>query len=317
MARALERLVEQKQERLQAVYTQAAADRARLMSWTWTLLGALIVLVLGIAWYFTRRLARAYGAENEALVQARRALAARDEVVSIVAHDLRNPLAAITMKASVIRTLGESERTRKQAETIENVAMRMEYLIKSLLDVASIEAGRLTVFPAPVRVDDVLDEAMEMFGGIVAAKSVHLEKIVKQPRMVMRADRERVLQILSNLVGNAVKFTPPDGRITLSAERDEQGIRFAVADTGSGIAGEDQPHIFDRFWKLDKNGARGTGLGLFIVKGLVDAHGGRLWVESAPTGAQPSSSCCRRPRRRTCPCLCPRASRNHRAHRVT
>jgi signal transduction histidine kinase len=282
LARVLERLVETKQERLHDVYARAEADRARLMSWTWILMGAITVLVLGIAWYFTRRLARAYGAEEQALAQARRALAARDEVVSVVAHDLRNPLGAITMKASAMRTFGENERTRKQAESISNVAMRMEYLIKSLLDVASIEAGRFAVSPGPVVVGEVLDEAMDMFSSTAEAKSVHLHKTVDQPRLVVRADRERLLQILSNLIGNAAKFTPRGGHITISAEPDGEGVRFAVTDTGSGIATEDQSHIFDRFWKLDKNGTKGTGLGLFIVKGIVEAHGGRVWVESTP-----------------------------------
>jgi signal transduction histidine kinase len=282
LARTLEHLVEMKQERLNAVYAQAEAERAQLMSWTWILTGALTVLVLGIAWYFTRGLTRAYRAEQQALLQARRALAARDEVVNVVAHDLRSPLGTITMKASAIGAFGESDRTRKQAESIANIAMRMEYLIKSLLDAASIEAGRFVVRPGPVVVGSVLDEAMDMFGGTAAAKSVHLHKVVEQARLVVWADRERMLQVLSNLIGNAAKFTPRDGHITISAEREGDGVRFAVADTGSGIAAEDQRHVFDRFWTLDKEGNRGTGLGLFIVKGIVDAHGGRIWVNSTP-----------------------------------
>jgi signal transduction histidine kinase len=177
LARTLEHLVEMKQERLNAVYAQAEAERAQLMSWTWILTGALTVLVLGIAWYFTRGLTRAYRAEQQALLQARRALAARDEVVNVVAHDLRSPLGTITMKASAIGAFGESDRTRKQAESIANIAMRMEYLIKSLLDAASIEAGRFVVRPGPVVVGSVLDEAMDMFGGTAAAKSVHLHKV--------------------------------------------------------------------------------------------------------------------------------------------
>lgn len=282
LAQLLDRLVEHKESVIKQAYTDAQARRARLTILIYGMLGLVFLAGLAIAWYFARLLVRSHRQTEDALRSAHKALAARDELMGIVAHDLRNPLGAITMKAALLRRGAESERTRQQAESIENVTMRMEYLIRTMLDVATMEAGTFSVTPVPCDVEDLLREAMDMFVALAASKQVRLEQRIKAPRLAIRADRERVLQVLSNLLGNALKFTPPGGHVTLSLDRQGTDVRFGVLDTGPGIAREHLPNVFDRFWKHETPGKKGTGLGLFIAKGIIDAHGGRIWVESEP-----------------------------------
>jgi signal transduction histidine kinase len=242
--------------------------------------GLLVLAGLAVAWYFAKVLGRSYRQEREAKEAAGNALAARDEVMGIVAHDLRNPLSAITLKASLMQKGADSEKVRQQAESIGNVAMRMEYLIKTMLDVTTMDAGKFTVSPVPCAAHDLLRETQAMFDPLASSKQIRLERRKIEPGVVVRAESERVLQVLSNLVGNALKFTPQGGHVTLSADRDGAMVRFAVLDTGPGIPRESFSRVFDRFWKKDTPGKNGTGLGLFIAKGIVEAHGGRIWVES-------------------------------------
>jgi len=277
---SIARLVSNKDAAIAERYREARQQRALLEARLYSLLGILLFAGGAIAWYVTALLGRAFRKEQDALDVARKALAAREELMGVVAHDLRNPLGAITMKAALIRKGADSSSIRQQAQSIENVAWRMEYLIKSMLDVATIEAGKFSVVPVRCTVEDLLRETIEMFTNLAASKQVRLEQMVKTPGLAVEADRERVLQVFSNLVGNALKFTRPGGCVTLTAESQGAMVRFAVLDTGPGIAPEHVPRVFDRFWKKDTSGTRGTGLGLFIAKGIVDAHGGRIWVES-------------------------------------
>jgi signal transduction histidine kinase len=282
LAQSLDRLVEHKASVIKKAYADAQARRTRLTILIYGMLGLVFLAGVAIAWYFARLLVGAHRQVEEALQTARKALAARDELMGIVAHDLRNPLGAITMKAALLRRGADSEKTRQQAESIEYVTMRMEYLIRTMLDVAIMEAGKFAVTPVPCDVDDLLREAMDLFVTLSASKQVQLEQHNKAPGLAIRADRERVLQVLSNLLGNALKFTPPSGHVTLSLDRQGTDARFGVLDTGPGIASEHLPNVFDRFWKAGTPGKNGTGLGLFIAKGIIDAHGGRIWVESEP-----------------------------------
>ncbi|WP_267685814.1 HAMP domain-containing sensor histidine kinase [Nannocystis sp. SCPEA4] len=279
---ALERLVEHKAAVLEDAYRAASARRNALALQLYGLLGALVLLGLGIAWYFTGLLHRSYRQEQEALAASRKALAARDEIMGIVAHDLRNPLSAITMKAALLRRRSESEKTRQQAESIENMTVRMERLIRGMLDVATIEAGKFSVTLAPCPVREILHETAAMFGPLASDRNVRFEQRADRPELAVLADRERVIQVLSNIVGNALKFTPADGQVTLTAEPRGAEVCFTVSDTGPGIPQEHLTHIFDRFWKNEMPGKKGTGLGLFIARGIVVAHGGRIWAESEP-----------------------------------
>jgi signal transduction histidine kinase len=278
--RTLARLVDHKEEHLAELYADAEDDRARLATGLYALLGMVVIAGIGIATVFARLLGRSYHQEEEALGAARGAVAARDELMGIVAHDLRNPLGAITMRATMLRNDAEVESVRRQAASIENVAMRMEYLIKTMLDVVTMESGRFSVIRAPCNVDDLVRDAGDLFEPLAATKGVRIETRVEDRGLVIHADRERVMQVLSNLIGNALKFTPRGGRITITVARQGEEVHVTVADNGPGIAREHLPHIFDRFWKHDTPGVKGTGLGLFIAKGIVEAHGGRIWVQS-------------------------------------
>ena len=277
---ALARLVDYKAARLAGHYDEARAERGRLEVGLYALLGVVVIAGVVIAWAFAGRLGRAYHREERALVAARSAIAARDEIMSIVAHDLRNPLGAITMRAAMLRKEAESDKVRQQADSIENVAMRMEYLIRTMLDVAAMEAGRFSLVRGPCAVEDVVREVLALFGPLATTKHVRLDARMTTPALRIHADRERVIQVLSNLLGNALRFTPRGGHVTITAERQGEQVRFAVLDTGPGMSAEQLAHVFERFWKADTPGVKSTGLGLFIAKGIVEAHGGHIWAES-------------------------------------
>ncbi|MGH8178026.1 MAG: sensor histidine kinase [Steroidobacter sp.] len=282
LGQSLDRLVDSRGAALADIYIQAERQRDRLAVWMYSLLVMLILLGFLITSHFARQIASAYRKEQDALEIARKAVRARDDLMSIVAHDLRNPLLAIAVKAELLQRLTESDKVREQAESIANVTQRMEYLIKSMLDVTSMEAGRFSVTPAPCDVDHVIRESIEMFDALATARQIRLVQRVNATGLGIRADRERVLQLLSNLLGNALKFAPQGSEVTIAAERRHEMVRFTVCDSGHGIRAENLRRVFDRFWKRDIEGRNGTGLGLFIAKGIVEAHGGQIWVESEP-----------------------------------
>lgn len=278
---ALTHLIDYKERALADLYERARADRFRLAAWLYGLLAVLVVTGIVIASYFARLLGRSFNAERAASDAARRAVATRDEVMAIVAHDLRNPLGAITMSASLLEDESEASRVKQRAASIANIAMRMEYLIKTMLDVATMEAGRFSLLPAGCYVDELLDEVMELFQPLARSKGIELEARGAR-ELVIHADRERILQVFSNLLGNALKFTPRGGHVTVVAEREDDHVRFGVVDTGPGISAAQLPHVFERFWGDMTPGVKSTGLGLYIAKEIVAAHGGRIWIESEP-----------------------------------
>lgn len=213
------------------------------------------------------------------LAQARRAAHARDEMLAVVSHDLRNPLNVIATSASLILEIPlPEERKRQQLEVIRRTTDRMNRLIQDLLDVTGIEVGKLSIDPQPLDVNRTLDETCEMMGPLVAEQRLNLVTRPLDGPQTVRADRERLFQVFGNLVGNAIRFTPEGGTITVGAERSADGVAFFVEDTGPGIPPEDLPRLFDRFWKGKQSS--GTGLGLPIAKGIVEVHGGTLNVRT-------------------------------------
>jgi signal transduction histidine kinase len=244
------------------------------------LVAILVLIGLAMAGYFTRTLSRAYRREAEALETTRRALASRDEIMAIVAHDLRTPLGSMMLMSALLGNETADEKARDRARTIENIAARMELLIKTLLDVATIEAKRLSIKPEACAADDLVRETIGLFEPQATTKHIRLVPNVAERDLIIRADRDRVLQVLSNLVGNAVKFTPKNGTVTLAVTREGRNVRFAVCDTGPGIDPDHLPHVFDRFWRHETRGLKGTGLGLFIAKSIVEAHGGTILADS-------------------------------------
>jgi PAS domain S-box-containing protein len=214
---------------------------------------------------------------------AERAVRQRDEMLEIVSHDLRNPLSAIAMCAGILANddTDADERVRL-AETIHESVDWTQRLIADLMDIASIEAGKLSIDRAPFDPMVAIARALSVFELPVAEREIRLHVTGDEHLPVIDADAERVLQVLANLIGNAIKFTPAGGTITVSGEVADQSVVFSVRDTGSGIAPEHLSHVFDRRWHAGKPGAHSTGLGLAIARGIVEAHGGRIWVASAP-----------------------------------
>lgn len=215
--------------------------------------------------------------ENE----LRRALRSRDDVLGIVAHDLRNPLSTIIMQASMIKHQEPDTARQRPAESIARAAKRMNRLIQDLLDVAQVEMGELRVQRARMGAGALLGEAVDTQRSLAASAQLSLEVEMPAELPELWADRDRLLQVFENLIGNALKFTQAGGQITVGAVAREGDVLFSVADTGCGIAPESLPHVFDRFWQAaEHTGRLGAGLGLPITKGIVEAHGGRIWVES-------------------------------------
>ena len=207
----------------------------------------------------------------------------REEILAVVSHDLRNPLAAIQMAAALLLLrLGGDPRSRKQVETIHRSASRMEHLLADLLDMASIQAGRLALERQPEHPDDVLNEVMEAHDPVAREKGLVLQGSCELGGARLDCDRDRILQVLGNLIGNAVKLCQPGDSITVTCVPTGGEALFAVADTGPGIAEPDLPHLFEPYWSAKRHAKKGTGLGLYISKGIIEAHGGRLWAESSP-----------------------------------
>jgi PAS domain S-box-containing protein len=226
----------------------------------------------------------AFALDNASLYHsAQRANRARDEVLGVVSHDLRNPLSAISM---CTRVLLESppeaaDERRELLSTIDESVQWMQRMIRDLLDVSNIEAGVLSMERNNEDVAPLVESAVQMLASQAADRSVLLYEDVPPDVPPVNVDPERILQVLANLIANAVKFTEPGGKVTISAERKNNEVVISVADTGPGIPAEHLPHIFDRYWHARRTArTRGSGLGLAIVQGIVTAHGGRVAVRS-------------------------------------
>jgi signal transduction histidine kinase len=221
--------------------------------------------------------ARLYGA-------ARRATGARDEVLALVSHDLRNPISAIAMCARILREAPpeDAAEREKMLTAITEATVWMQQLIRDLLDVSAIEAGRLSIERRPASLTAIVSTAAGMVGGEIEQRSIELQVDVAPNLPTVNVDDRRIVQVMTNLLGNAVKFTDPGGRLVIRASVSPSGLVVAVEDTGIGIEPEALPRIFDRFWQVQSTPRRGSGLGLAIARGIVEAHGGRIWVESQP-----------------------------------
>ena len=213
--------------------------------------------------------------------EAQRVIDAREEILRIVAHDLRNPLNTISMATSLLmETDGPKETRASQLRIIKRAGERANRLIQDLLSVTTIEAGRLSMAPRKVAISDLFNEAWEMLEPVAREKGLKLAVNAADDLPAVRADPARLLQVISNLVGNAIKFTPSGGSVTLSAVRSEGQIVCSVSDTGPGIPPAQIPRLFGKFWQAERGDNRGVGLGLAIARGIVEAHGGTITVDS-------------------------------------
>jgi signal transduction histidine kinase len=215
-----------------------------------------------------------------------RAVVARDDLIGVVSHDLRNLLGVMAMSAQgMVKKVSqgpEGEKVKRLAAAMKRTTARMDRLIHDLLDFGGIESGRLKLDPQPEDVNMFFAPLLEDLRPLATAKGIRLRVEPPGSTLAVRCDRQRVFQVLSNLVGNAIKFTPSDGTILVEARPDGGSAVFGVHDTGPGIGAAHLPKIFDRYYQGDGRDGGGVGLGLFISRGIVEAHGGRIWVESAP-----------------------------------
>jgi PAS domain S-box-containing protein len=220
--------------------------------------------------------------EREARIQAEHATRARDDILAIVAHDLRNPMQTILTAATMIKLRGKDEDSRNHnVSLIQRSIKEMERQISDLLDVARIEGGSLAIRQERVDVRALISETLELFGPQAHEKEIKITGEIPANLQALSGDRDRLVQVLSNLIGNALKFTTAGGRISLRAGALEGAVQISVEDSGTGISAAHLPHVFDRYWQVDRLSRNGAGLGLPICKGIVEAHGGRIWVESA------------------------------------
>ena len=207
---------------------------------------------------------------------AQRAIDMRDDVLAIVSHDLRAPLGTILLYAE---SLTDKPDVANVGLSITRSAMRMDRLIGDLLDASAINAGRLTLEVKRQSAAEIAHDAVEMFRSQADARKLALIEHITTEPLLIDCDRDRIVQVLSNLVGNAIKFTKPGGTVTVSVERSNNQVVFEVRDTGEGIAPEQVPFLFDRFWRGHSRG-KGAGLGLFIARGITAAHDARLRVDT-------------------------------------
>jgi signal transduction histidine kinase len=212
------------------------------------------------------------------------ALANRDDFLGMVSHDLRNLLNGIVLSAGLVASNVQPDDERGKTtllgtQRIERYASRMVRIIGDLVDISSIDAGKLAVATSKANARDLVVEAVETWSPHAAAKRTEL-KAGPTAAVSVSVDHDRILQVFGNLVTNAVKFSPEGTTIVVAAKLQDGNVCFSVADQGPGIPADQREAIFERFWQVGANDRRGLGLGLYISRCLVDAHGGRLWVES-------------------------------------
>lgn len=234
---------------------------------------------------FAQRIA--YALENAILYdEALTAVRSREDVLSIVSHDLKNPLQAIQLSTTYLRRRLDSSPDNvtlmKMVNTIKGAADSMNSLIHNILDIGKIQAGTFSVDLKPVRLAGILKNLKEVMLPLAREKHLELYFIPEEFDHPIYCDTGRVIQIFSNLIGNAVKFTPPGGRIDVTMEVLNKYVRVCVEDNGPGMSEDFQKNLFNRHWQAMETSTKGSGLGLYITKGIVEAHGGEIWVESEP-----------------------------------
>jgi signal transduction histidine kinase len=221
--------------------------------------------------------------------RADRAVAVRDEFLAIVSHDLRTMLSNVSMSAALLAKHAAAQGdggavTSRHASTILRSAARMSRLVGDLVDVVSLEAGQLHLTMGAHDATEVARDAVEAFQAAFTAQGISLKSAVPAGPLRARFDVDRVLQVLANLLGNALKFTGPGGVVVLSLAATNASVRFAVTDSGVGIPAGQEAVIFERFRKLSPADRPGLGLGLYIAKCIVDAHGGSIAAKRVPEG---------------------------------
>ncbi|MBA3541864.1 MAG: GAF domain-containing protein [Deltaproteobacteria bacterium] len=205
----------------------------------------------------------------------------REQILAIVSHDLRSPLTAIELGTTMaLESPAIEPTTRKQLEIVQRSTLRMERIIGDLLDLAHIQSGKLKLDRTNQDAAQLLTDVLEMYGPIARDKAIKLIQHVELRGALVHCDRGRIEQVLGNIMGNAIKFCRPGDTITVRATREDAHVRYIVEDTGPGIPEHDLPHVFEAYWSARDRSKHGLGLGLYISKSIIDAHGGEMWVQS-------------------------------------
>jgi signal transduction histidine kinase len=217
------------------------------------------------------------------LLSAHEALDLKDEFLAMVSHDLRNPLNAIALNTQLLERLNSSgdPRLDRISRSLDASIAQMKRIISDLLDLAAIEAGKLSVRLKPGDARTAIEESVESYQSARAERSISLEARVPAEPLSARFDSGRIVQVLDNLIHNALKFTPDGGRILVEGRRAE-AVEILVRDSGPGLSAEEIAVIFDRFRQVEKRGRRALGLGLYISRSIIESHGGRIRAESVP-----------------------------------
>ncbi len=217
--------------------------------------------------------------------EARDAVQLRERILAIVSHDLRGPLSTIDLSASLeLENQPREPGTRKRLEIIVRSVERMQLMIGDLLDLARVQSGTLKLERRPWDAAELLRASMESHELVAQRKGIAIVEDSDIAGVVVSCDRDRIEQVFANLLGNAIKFCQAGDTITVHGKRDRECVRFEVEDTGPGIAEDSLPHIFEPYWSARAHGKEGLGLGLYICKAIIDAHGGEMWASSGPAG---------------------------------
>jgi signal transduction histidine kinase len=277
LTRAIQDLVDAREaqlaERQARVRTRIARSARRVVGIG--LLTPLLALLLAVV--VSRRLNHLYAMQRAAAARAENAVARRDELLGIVAHDLRSPLNVIALRANLMHDDAGDDKARESSAAITRTVARMDHLISSLLDSAAIESGQLRVVKGDCAVADIVAQMVELFEPMAGHKGIHFQVRTPEEEIHISADRERIVQVLSNLLSNAIRLARPGDRVELRLSCADGRVRFDVCDTGPGIPVELRPRIFERYYRGGGPG-RGVGLGLYIAKAIVTSHGGDIEV---------------------------------------
>jgi signal transduction histidine kinase len=259
---------------------QELYNRLELMQ---AFLGIVAVTMLILVAIVTER-QQVAGEREAALRRAEEAVRLRDETLAVVSHDLRNPLNAVSLTANSLAKRAGDAALKRQVELIERAAARMTRLIQDLLDSAAIAVGRLAIVRALYDPRDIVLEAVETGRALAAERDVELVAACPPRGWRSRCDRERMLQVLSNLISNAIKASPEGANVSVTASVENDETVLAVRDRGPGIPPDEGAHVFERYWRGAGQQGEGAGLGLYIARGIVEAHDGRIWHTPADGG---------------------------------
>jgi signal transduction histidine kinase len=227
-----------------------------------------------------RRLNQEQGAHRAARADVR----AREQLLAAVSHDLRSPLASLLLQVEMLLRTVDHEPAHTQAclQRVRRAAFLMHRLVSDLLDFAMTEAGQLAIEVHPVRITALLAEACAMAEPSAKPRNIRLHRHFPDLELEVSCDGDRILQVVSNLVGNAIKFSPSGSAIAVRMTELDDELIVAVTDDGPGVPASDLPHLFEPYWRADRLDRRGVGLGLPISKAIIESHGGRIWIESEP-----------------------------------